>query len=164
MPCGMTRTNALLSAVLIATLAACGRDPAIPSSARDLAMEQVGFGTYRSTQFMEKARLIIHDQQTWQQAWAKIDSQSEPPATDFETQMIVLAAMGSRTHGGFTIALNDIAATRDTLYVSVLETSPGGTDCVYSALLVAPVALTRVERVDDSVQFLEHTQTTTNCR
>src|SRR6185295_9045964 len=55
---GMTRTNALLSAVLFTTLAACGRDPAIPADARDLAMAQVGFAqSYSSTQFNQPARL-----------------------------------------------------------------------------------------------------------
>jgi len=154
----MTRTNALLSAVLIATLAACGRDPAIPGNARDLAMEQVGFAqSYSSTQFNQPARLVIQDQRTWDEAWAKIDRQTTAPAADFETSTIVLAAMGERYSGGYSIAFNDIAATQHTLYVSVTEGSPGER-CMTTQALVQPVAVTRVERIEGDVQFIEHTQ------
>lgn len=157
---GMTRTNALLSAVLIATLAACGRDPAIPGDARNLSMEQVGYDqSYQSSQFTEQTRLVIRDQQAWDDAWAKINGQTTAPATDFSTSMIVLAAMGQRNHGGYSIAFNDIAATRDALYVSVTESSPGSM-CVTTQALVEPVVLARVERIDGDVQFIEHTQTT----
>jgi hypothetical protein len=123
-------------------------------------MEQVGFQqTYHSSQFDQQARMVIRDQQTWDEAWAKIDDQMAAPATDFETSMIVLAAMGAQSNGGHTIAFNDIAATQDTLYVSVTESSPGG-HCFTTANIVEPVTLARVERVDGAVQFIEHAQTT----
>jgi hypothetical protein len=152
--------NALVSAALIATLAACGRDPAIPITARDLAMEQVGFSeTYNSSRFDERARLVIRYQQDWEEIWDKISESAPTPEVDFETHMVVLAAMGSQGHSGFTIALNDVAATQDALYVSVTETTTSPIGCAFAMMITSPVAVAKVERVDGDVQFIERTAT-----
>jgi hypothetical protein len=153
----MTRYALLFAAALAA---ACGRDPAIPANAQDLSMEQVGFSrTYHSSQFLERTRTVIRDQQTWAEAWAKIGAENAVPEVDFETQMVVLAAMGERPDGRSSIAFDDIAATQDTLYVSVTESTVSGSGCAFVEMVVEPVTLARVQRVDGDVQFIEHTQT-----
>lgn len=159
----MKNVKAVLAVTLVATLAACGRDPAIPFNASDVSMEQVGFQqTYQNTGFQDPARLVIRDQKAWEDAWAILtEPYVEPIATpevDFETSMVLLAAMGWRSHGGYTIELSDAATTEDAFYASVTETSPGGM-CATTQALVEPATVTRVPRFDGEVKFIENAKT-----
>jgi hypothetical protein len=167
--------KAVLAVALIAVTAACsGRDPAIPSNATDVPLEQMGPtapqgqsspGYYSHSGFNESARLVIRDQQGWADAWATLMQPSPgadgPPQVDFQADMVLLAAMGWQSNGGYSIALDDAAKTDAMFYISVTETSPGA-HCITAQVITQPVALVRVPRFDGEVKFIENTKTT-NC-
>jgi PrcB C-terminal len=170
----MTNVKAVLAVTLVAAFAACsGHDPNIPGDAQQVSMAPVsgsqvsssGGGVtnaYSYSGFQEPARLVITDDQAWASAWATLmqpsPGASGPPHIDFSAQMVLLAAMGGRNTGGYSIDMTEAASTADTLYVSVLETSPG-TSCITTDALTSPVALTRVVRFDGEVKFLENAKT-----
>lgn len=157
----------LLTAVLLAGVAACGRDPRIPSDAQDLSLAPSADwrSSFYYTGYRYPAREVIRDQQAWDSAWSTIhwgsSSVAAPPAVDFATEMVVLAAMGEHPTGGYSIQISEAALGVDAIYVLVTEKSPGQR-CGLTQALTQPVALARLPRFDGEVKFLE-SQQTTNC-
>jgi len=163
-------------AVLLVPLAACsGWDPRIPVDAQEVTPKSLGdpsasTGTlYLYTGYHDPARLVIRDAGAWASAWSTLvqpqgasASGSPPPAVDFSTDMVVLAAMGERTTGGYVIQLTAAAATPEQVYVSVTQTDPGSS-CIVTLALTQPVALARLQRFDGPVTFVE-SQATHDCQ
>ncbi len=109
----------------------------------------------------ERVRVIFTDQETFAAYWDLVHSNLHPspaaPTLDFETSMVIAAAMGSRATGGYTIAIEAVHRSGDDLYVSVTETSPGR-NCMLTQAFTAPVMMVRVPRVKRAVHFLEETR------
>jgi len=164
----MAYKQSLVAAVLIAMTAACGgRDPQIPADAQEMGLMPVGNSQQQQhwSGFTERARLAIRDQDAWASAWTTVMAQSAspvgPPQVDFESEMVVLAAMGQRNTGGYTIEIREAAANAEALYVSVVETSPGS-GCGTTQALTQPVVMARVARYDGEVRFINN-EVTRNC-
>jgi len=163
----MAYKQSLAAAVLIAMAAACGgRDPQIPADAQEMGLAPVGSAQQQSwSGFTERTRLVIRDQEAWGSAWSTVMGPSAspigPPQVDFQSEMVVLAAMGQRNTGGYTIEIREAAANAEALYVSVVETSPGS-GCVTTDALTQPVVMARVARHDGEVRFINN-EVTRNC-
>jgi len=165
-------------AMMLVPLAGCsGRDPRIPVDAQDVTLSSIGGPQtppamsdtpYFYTGFRDPARLVIRDNDAWLSAWSTLVQPYEasasappPPLIDFSTDMVVLAAMGERRSGGYTVEMK-AAATQEQLYVSVTQTDPG-MSCAVSLLLTQPVAVARLQRFDGPVTFVE-SQATCDCQ
>jgi len=113
----------------------------------------------------DPARMVIRDDQAWQDFWNAMTSvivpAPEPPTIDFSQDMVVVAAMGRRTSAGFNITIEGVYESDGELYVDVHERSPGA-DCITAQVLTAPVTGVRVPAHPGNVQFLER-QSSESC-
>jgi hypothetical protein len=112
---------------------------------------------YRMTSgIAEQERFVVRDSTTWATLWPRIvgshSPRPTPPAVNFATEMLLVVSMGTRSSGGYVIAIDSVSVRADTLRVLVREQSPGAR-CGTTAALSAPVALVRMERSDRPVVF-----------
>ncbi|HEY0053541.1 MAG TPA: protease complex subunit PrcB family protein [Caulobacteraceae bacterium] len=91
--------------------------------------------------------LAITSEREWVAMWRRITRRHgeppDPPAVDFEREMLLLAAMGTQATGGYSIRIEDVIETPDGLEVIVIRTSPGRR-CGVTAALTSPVDVVRV--------------------
>jgi len=103
-------------------------------------------------------RLVVRDNATWHTVWASIWSGTAPmPATpnvDFTKEMVIVAALGSRSTGGYSIVVDSAMATSAGLVVWIGTSSPGAR-CVTTQAFSAPVDVARIQRIDEPVGFVD---------
>lgn len=167
------RARTLIGAILggVAGLAACAKQDSteprsnadvVPANAVPIPAAEVDtlVQTVRSG-VSERGRVVIRDQETFAAFWAQVHATQMPvpdaPTVDFETSMVIAAAMGGKPTGGFSITIEGIDRSGSDLYVTVVETSPGPT-CFVTQAYTAPVVALRVPRVTGKVEFLEESR------
>ena len=103
-------------------------------------------------------RLVVRDSATWHAVWASIWSGTTPmPATpnvDFTKEMVIVAALGSRSTGGYSIVVDSAMANSAGLIVWIGSSSPGA-QCVTTQAFTAPVDVARIQRIDEPVGFVD---------
>lgn len=103
-------------------------------------------------------RLVVRDNATWHTVWASIWSRTTPmPATpnvDFTKEMVIVAALGSRSTGGYSIVVDSATETSAGLVVWIGTSSPGAR-CVTTQAFTAPVDVARIQRIDEPVGFVD---------
>jgi|SRR5690349_19414703 len=108
-------------------------------------------------------RMIVTDPIVWSKIWLNVVGQQSPtpplPAADFGRETIVIAGMGQRSSGGYSITIDSGSVVGDTVTLIVTERSPGRT-CGTTAALTAPVALARVLRPRANIRLVEKTAVT----
>ena len=112
----------------------------VPDAAATLAFE------YYSG-FDQPSQLILADASSLQMAWAQLYRGLQPkpplPSVNFRTERVVLAALGTRSHGGYSIRIDSLVAHELGTIVYVTATAPGS-DCFTTQALTEPVHLVRV--------------------
>ena len=115
--------------------------------------------------FDERSRRIIRTTGAWEEAWEQLHEGRSPmperPAVDFESSMVILAAMGSRPTGGHDIEVESVHRHGESLFVVVRETSPGD-GCIVTQAFTAPTTAVRIPRADGDVEFVEE-ETVNEC-
>lgn len=152
-------------ALVLATLAAgCAELPSIsPAPERDVLpgepVQLVRLHEYfpaDNSGFDAQARLVVTSQGEWEAAWQRIWQNERPvpaaPAVDFSREVVLVAAMGSRSSGGHHIQLQQAAAQSGTVAVRVVETSPGS-ECFVTAAITEPVDVVKLPRTSLSIEF-----------
>src|SRR5688500_1320781 len=161
----MRRT--LFSAVAFGALAsACDSviEPRVPPGAVALQMEALpdDVAQYLYSGVEDRRRLFIKDAAAWAALWAEVTANVQPPppvpASDFDTEAVVVASMGTRPNGGYSITIEGVFEAEGQLYVEVREVSPGS-NCVTTAALTALVHAVRVPSRTGPVVFVEHSET-----
>lgn len=106
------------------------------------------------------AREAIRDQARWASIWSDLVSREYParpaPSIDFGRNMVLLAALGERPTGGYSISIDHVAfndADRS-LVVDTRSMSPGRS-CVVTLAVTQPVDAVVVPRLNCSIQFME---------
>lgn len=94
----------------------------------------------------------------WSEAQAAVDPPPVAPAVDFDRRMVVAAAMGQRSTGGYAIEIVDARREDEELWVTVRETSPGD-GCAVTQAMTAPVVAVAVPAVAGEVHFVEEEST-----
>ena len=130
-----------------------GDDPGVGERAAAdttrLAIQPVEGVDVSYTGIEEPRRALLRTEAEWRELWTALAAgripPPEPPVIDFASRMVIVAAMGRRPTGGYAISIEDVRATEDTLFVTVVETSPGA-GCMTNQALTAPVAVVTVER------------------
>lgn len=99
---------------------------------------------------------VVRDQAAWQALWARLNSNASPapalPAVDFAKDMIVVAAMGMKGHGGYKVAITAAVEDAGKVTVEVTETSPGAR-CMNAMMMTSPVVVARLPRRAGDVTF-----------
>ncbi len=110
----------------------------------------------------DSRRTVIRTASEWEEFWTKFTAvivpAPDPPAIDFDAQMVIVAAMGERKTGGYTIAIEEVTDGEDGVTARVVETSPGAS-CDTVQVITAPVAAVSVTRREGSAVFVEETKT-----
>ena len=111
---------------------------------------------------VDRRRMVIGSASEWEEFWNEfagvIVPTPDPPVIDFETRMVIVAAMGARATGGYTIAIDEVSEGEDGVTTRVIETSPGAS-CLLTQLITAPVTAVSVTRHEGSAVFVEETNT-----
>ena len=112
--------------------------------------------------FDEPARLVVRDAAQWEALWATAfarQTTAHPlPAVDFESDMILVAALGARPSGGYDIAIEGLTPEMDGAVALVTSTAPGA-ECYTTAAITEPVVMLRVAAVSGPIRFQEETET-----
>ncbi|HEX7118664.1 MAG TPA: protease complex subunit PrcB family protein [Longimicrobiales bacterium] len=148
--------------LLAALLAACA-DQELPTTLPPGAVlqpadQRVTLAKEFSTGVPERRREVLRSHAALAAFWNALYANRRPvppvPDIDFDGSMVVVAAMGERTSGGYAIDIEGIYRTDDAMYVVVHETAPGQ-GCVVAAVLTAPAVVVRVPRFDGPIAFIE---------
>jgi hypothetical protein len=148
-------------------LAACS-SPNGPDASQPLSVTRLRAGTlsfsYHSG-ITQSQRLVIRDQAAWQQVWNDVYRFTFPapelPTVDFTREMVVVAALGQKPTGGYSIFIDGATETANGVTINVRSVSPGA-NCAVTLALTSPVDIARVTRREAAVSFAE-TAATQNC-
>jgi hypothetical protein len=109
----------------------------------------------------DSARVVVRNQSQWREVWARIAGNAspapEPPEIDFSTEMVLVAAMGTRPSGGWSIRIDRVARRANTVWVAVTLQQPGA-GCLSTAALTAPVDVVVIQRMDGKVVWTERSE------
>ena len=152
----------LISIAILVGFAACetgrsrrGAEPPMTVTPLDSSLASY----YRSNSGLpDSARLVLRTPAEWTTLWNRIVANHSPkppaPEIDFSKEMLIVAAMGTRSTGGYSIEIDAVDRDSSSITVSVRTHSPGKT-CGTTAALTAPVAIVRIPRSPLPVQFVE---------
>jgi PrcB C-terminal len=152
--------------VLSSVAAACTASPSAPDG-RDEPLSFVRLRpeplslTYNSS-FRTQMRAVVRDAATWQLTWDEIWRGQSPmpplPTVDFQREMIIVAALGEKPTGGYSIFLDGVLDSASGLTVQVRIVTPGAR-CGTTLALTQPVDVARVTRHDGQVNYAERAET-----
>lgn len=155
-------------ALMCLALGDCTRQPSnepgtvVPFEKQELADTIRSILTEVVSGVSTRRRLVIRDTDRWREFWSEVMARKQPrpdaPKVDFERNMVIAAAMGTRQTGGYAISIEDVSRGHGRITVTVLESSPGP-DCSTIQAFTAPVVAVRVRRSDEPVTFVERTET-----
>jgi hypothetical protein len=146
--------------LMLAILAAgCDETPTSPGAPLNLVRLAGADGALTYTSGLATPqRLVVRDQGAWQQTWASIWRNVSPqpplPAIDFTREMVIVAALGQRPTGGFSIIISEARADGAATLVTVRSIAPGA-GCGVTLAITTPVDVARVTRRDGQVGFSE---------
>ncbi len=153
----------------IVLTAACSESEGIelPTSAVQLQEAQVDtLLRAGNSGLSERERAVVRTEEEWIAFWERLRGslapEPAPPSVDFQEHMVIVAAMGSRPSGGFSIQVEGIHEDDGALHVVIHEQSPGRT-CFVTAAITSPVVAVRVPRTDREVIFHER-ESVRECR
>ena len=110
----------------------------------------------------DRRHSVIRTATEWEQFWNELQGAVQPrpelPLIDFDENMVIVAAMGQRPTGGYSIEVEDVLGTDGGLAVQVVESSPSPT-CLVAQAVTMPVTAVVVTRTDGLVTFVEETRT-----
>ena len=139
-------------------------EPGVPEGAVQLTMEEVpqSVAQYLYSGIPDKRRLYVDNANDWAALWAEVTEpyipKPELPVIDFATEAVIVASMGTRGSGGYSIVIEGVYEAENTIFVEVREISPGS-NCITTQAITAPVYAVRAPRRDFTVKFIERTET-----
>lgn len=144
-----------LSFATVLLLACNGRSPTAPEDA------VVPFETVVSASvsgFTSSERRAVRSAGEWAEVWQTIHAGQSPvppvPALDFDRELALLAAAGTRSNGCFTIEFTQARTARGILVLDVTETVPGR-DCSCIQVVTQPLHVIRIVRLPAPEVFVE---------
>lgn len=102
-------------------------------------------------------RLVLNDSTSWGRVWARLAGSTPPPLVNFSNQMVIIAAMGTMSSGGYEITI-DSAATYGSEHLIFVRTQKPAQDCGVPATQTEPVDVVRVPRRTLPTRFVESTE------
>ena len=141
-------------AVVLMGGAACSQHNVLLTGGKRIIWKQLVHSSRSS--FVRPAYMVIRDDETWMQTWLRIKNKyADPksaPQVDFKRYMILVAAMGPKRSGGYSIRIKRIVDAPSRIEVDLEAMEPGIT-CTTSQALTSPVQVVRIVRSDKDVNF-----------
>jgi hypothetical protein len=96
----------------------------------------------------------------WREAFASDGDSVAPPAVDWGREKVVIAALGNRPGGGYSIEITGVERVGDELRV-IVETTIPGPGCMTTSALTQPLDAVRIPRNERGVliRFIERERT-----
>jgi hypothetical protein len=114
------------------------------------------FSTYSG--LVDSAHMVVRDSSAWRRLWQQINRPFIPqpvlPPVDFQREMIVVAALGSRPSAGFDIVIDGAAEDSAGIEVDVQRSSPAA-GCPVAASITQPVDLAKLPTSARTLRFRE---------
>lgn len=138
-----------------------------PADATPVTLEPVTGSQYFrfNSGISTRERIVVRTQESWQLLWPQLVGSLRPlppvPEVDFATKTVIVATMGTRSHGGYVITVDEVRQAHGDAWITVTEKAPGSL-CGTTAAITAPIAAVVVPRFDGNAVFIERS-TTVNC-
>ncbi|HEX2780360.1 MAG TPA: protease complex subunit PrcB family protein [Gemmatimonadaceae bacterium] len=111
--------------------------------------------------YSDSARVVVRNESQWREVWARIAGNATPapeaPEIDFNTEMVLVAAMGTKPSGGWAIRIDRVARRGNNAWAEVTSQQPGS-GCMTSAAFTAPLDVVVVQRTPGKVVFVERSE------
>jgi len=106
--------------------------------------------------FDDGGQQVVRDQAAWETLWKRLNANASPapavPAIDFTKEMLVVAGMGMKGHGGYKIAVSSATEDAGKVTIEVAETSPGAR-CMNAMMMTSPVVVAKLPSRTGEVAF-----------
>jgi hypothetical protein len=106
----------------------------------------------------EAKQEVVKSADAWEKLWKQhataAATSDKIPAVDFSKEMVVVATMGTKRTGGYSIEIVGVEAKDKTLKISVKKSSPPP-DAMTIQALTAPFHLVAVPKSDLKPEFVE---------
>jgi hypothetical protein len=137
---------------LMLLLTACG------GGGQPIAVTHLTSLSFSSGVFAGETTQVIHDQASWQSLWSQMTQTFLPPpvlpAVDFTKNVVLVAAAGTRSTGGYSVAITGATeSSSGVVTVNVLMTSPGSS-CVVTQAVTSPVDTATIPIPNGTVGFV----------
>ena len=160
----MRHSSFPLLIALVLSAAACSQAAAPRESGSPVRVIRLRPEPYSLTYFSgldESQRAVVRDEAAWRGAWAAIWRRHSPepplPQVDFDREMLVIAALGTRPTTGYGILVDSAFAEGDGLLVRIRTVTPGPR-CGTGQALTQPVDVARLTRTQGVVRFRDEPQ------
>lgn len=114
---------------------------------------------------VEPQRSVLTDDADWTSLWSTVTANESPaparPAIDLTQQSVIVAALGQRPTGGFSIHIDSIRGAGGGRDVFVTTTRPGPT-CATTQAMTQPVHIVTAPATAGPTRFVE-AETTKDC-
>jgi hypothetical protein len=130
---------------------------------------QVEYETFRPTLYFglhegpdAPTFTTIRSERDWREFWPQIETrmardmdQRDPhplPPIDFTRQILLVAALGMKPTGGFSVSIRSVVEDSSRITVNVVAVSPGK-NCMVTLTTTNPIALILIAKTSKPVQF-----------
>lgn len=104
-------------------------------------------------------QIVVRDPLMWRAVWNQIYLRQFPvpplPSVDFSQEMLVVAALGNRSTGGYSILLDSASETTSHGISVFVESTAPGQGCVVTEAFTQPVDIARLPLRNGPVSFVE---------
>jgi hypothetical protein len=108
----------------------------------------------------EPDRIVVRSPAEWAAVWRQWETRqgvkTDPPTVDFETEMVFVAALGTRSYSGDVIVIDSLTETTDELVVHVRTRGPRG--CIVGHLVSQPTVAVAAPARPKPVRFVDRVQ------
>jgi hypothetical protein len=106
--------------------------------------------------FADSARFVVRDSGAWRETWQTIHRPFIPPPPvppiDFSREMVVVAALGTRSSEGYEVVFENVREDTSGIEVDVRVNEPAR-GCPVAAVMTQPVDLARIPASARPVRF-----------
>ena len=135
---------------------ACLFNCVVANGAQTLPIRSLKKGAFSGIR--EAKQEVVKGADAWEKLWKQhstaVGGSDKIPAVDFSKEMVVVATMGTKRTGGYTIEIVGVDDKGKTLKISVKQTSPPP-DAMTIQALTAPFHFVAVPKSDLKPEFVE---------
>jgi hypothetical protein len=124
-------------------------------------LEITSITSLRYPRFYTETFRVVRSQQEWKALWqpavsnpsSNLGPEGASPDVDFSKYTVLIAALGSRGSGGYTVTIRNARDDGTVIQVSVLEVRPRGPACAVTTEISYPATAVLIPRTNKPVRF-----------
>jgi hypothetical protein len=164
--------------VMLAFIAGCGREATHAQrptqdgeTRRDFAALTGGAVSPHYGGLAQPEYRVVTSREVWAELWRELEprtsrEQGQPapnpvPDIDFQQRVLIVAAMGTRPNGGYSVEISSLVESSQRIVVTVTE-QVAGPKCLTTQAITHPVAIVTTARSQKPFEF-EFVRTTQQC-